>query len=200
MLPALLCLLPLLAEAVDFPPAGFVEVSSEKSPLDAFKVIHFKRDPEDFSSDSQIWLQALKPPFKTQLLFSHNNRASWLISGNEEFIAINHHALSDLGLLHVFAQGKDGAFHKIEKEFGEVARKLMTSQLKLAEEPGFDHEYCYADAWLRDGLLLAHLEGHESGVHFLKEWYFLYDAKGDRFSWDLSRINEGAFGLVKHGN
>ncbi len=186
-----------LLAADDFPPAGFTEMSSGESPRGTFKIIHFKRDPKDFSSESQVWLEALKLEFKTQLLFKHENRAGWLISEDEEFIAINHHAGSGDGLLHLFARGKDGLFREKPKDFREAACKLMTAQLKLKKEPGFDHEYCYADAWLRDGYLLGHLEGNYSGVHFLDEWYFIYDMKSDRFSWDLSKINRGAFQLMK---
>ena len=186
------------AHAQDYPPKGFTKVYADTSPQNTFEIIHFKRDLDDFSSDSQVWLHALKPGFTTQLLFTHNNRASWLVSDDENFIAVNHHAMSDLGLLHVFLRNKEGVFHEVKKNFNEMVSKLMTEQLNLKTEPGFDHIYCYADAWLRDGHLLAHLEGHESGVHFVDGWYFIYDVKNDDFSWDLSKLNQGAFQLVKH--
>ena len=187
------------AGAQDYPPKGFTKVYADNSPQNSFEIVHFKQNPDDFSSDSQVWLHALKPGFKTQLLFTHNNRAAWLVSADENFIAINHHAMSDLGLLHVFSRNKEGVFQEVKKDFYEATSKLMAEQLKLKPQPGFDHIYCYADAWLRDGYLLAHLEGHDSGVHFLDGWYFIYDVKHDDFIWDLSKVNTGAFQLVKPG-
>jgi len=199
---AAICLTSPIFAADVFPPPGFKEMSSEESPKRGFKIIHFKRDPEDFSSDSQIWiqplLQPLKPRFQTQLLFAHCNRAGWLISLDEKFIAINYHAGSTDGLLHVFWLEDDGLFHERQKDLRDVTRKLMTDQLKLKGQPSLDHEYCYADCWLRDGLLLGHLSGHESGVRFLNDWYFIYDVENDRFLWDLSQINQNAFQAVKH--
>jgi hypothetical protein len=79
----------------------------------------------------------------------------------------------------------------------------MVTQLKLKNVPKngpwFSHKYCYADYWLRDGLLLAHLEGDESGIHVLKPWYFIYNARKDRFLLDFSNINQGAFERVNSG-
>ncbi|MCF7734290.1 MAG: hypothetical protein K9N23_21585 [Akkermansiaceae bacterium] len=63
---AMACVLPAMTKADDFPPPGFTEMGSEQSPGGSFKIIHFKRDPNDNSSASQGWLQALKPEFKTQ--------------------------------------------------------------------------------------------------------------------------------------
>lgn len=183
-------LCPGFAYSEEFPPRGFTELYSEESPEATFKIIHFQRDPKDFSSDSQIWLQSLKPECKTQLLFTHNNRASWLISPDDSCIAINHHAMSTDGLLQIFARGKDGVFTRVEKDFREAAFELMAAQLK--SKPDLDHFYCYADTWLRENVLLAHLVGHESGVQSLDPWYFIYDVSKDRFSWDLSDINKDA--------
>ena len=195
---AAVCLFSMAKGADEFPPPGFTELSSDTSPMRSFKIIHYKRDPNDFSSDSQIWLQGLQPEFKTQLLFTHNNRAWWLISDDEDYIAINYHEGSTDGLLHIFVRGKDGIYTEKKKEYRDVAQKLMTTQLKLKKMPDFDHLYCYGTAWLRNGVLLAHLNGHYSGENYLEEWYFLYDVKNDRFSWDLSKVNQGAFSLVKH--
>ena len=194
----LFCLLPLRLAAADFPPPGFKEVNSAESPQGTFKVVHYQRNPEDFSSDSQIWLQASKPEFKTQLLFTHNNSATVLVSPDENLIAINHHVMSGLGGLQLFSRGKDGLYHEREKDLLGAAHKLMLSQLGLAAKTELDHEACFADLWLRDGVLLSHLVGNESGVSELAPWYFVYDVQHDRFSEDLSRLNQGAFRYYRH--
>jgi len=185
------CALPSVTQADDFPPRGFKEMGSEESPAANFKIVHFKRDPGDFASESQLWLQALKPEFKTQLLFTHSNRATWLISPDEGFIALNHHLGSGVGLLHIFVRDQDGLFHEQKKDFFDVTKKLMSTQLK--KEIDLDHMYCMADSWLRDGRLLGHIDGHKSGAYHISGWYFIYDVKKDRFLWDLSEINQGAF-------
>jgi hypothetical protein len=181
--------------ATNEPPPDFTNVYSEQSPNDGFKLICYKRDPKDFSSETQIWLEALKPDFKTQLIFTHWNRAHSLISSDDQYIAINYHVMSDLGEVHVFSRDKTGLFQEIKKDFGEIAHKLVRKE--LGSNIGFDHEYCYADYWLRDGLLLVHFEGHESGTHYLEPWYFIYDVKKDRFVFDLTDINKNAFHTTK---
>ena len=190
----ILCLWQGVAYTQEFPPNDFKEMRSEESPLGTFKIIQYQHDPDDLMSESQIWLQANKPKFKTQLLFTFSNQASWLISPDDNFIAINNHVTSTDGMLYIFVRGQDGLFKEVKKDFREVTHKLMATQLKLKNEPWFSHEYCYADYWLRDGLLLGHLEGSESGAQFLKPWYFIYNVRKDQFSWDLSNINKGAFG------
>lgn len=45
--------------------------------------------------------------------------------------------------------------------------------------------------------MLGHTDGHKSGAYLVSGWYFIYDVKNDRFLWDLSKINQGAFGLMK---
>ncbi|MCX6877481.1 MAG: hypothetical protein NTW21_27280 [Verrucomicrobia bacterium] len=194
---AMTCALPAVTKADDFPPPGFTEMRSELSPGGNFKIVRFNRDPNDYEQGSQLWLQSLKPEFKTQLLFSHLSSVALVISPDENFIAINYHRGSGVGLLHVFSRDKDGWFHEIKKDFLNVTEKLMRTQLKLKQEIDLDHLYCMADSWLRDGLLLGHLDGHKSGAYHVSGWYFIYDVKNDRFLWDLSKINQGTFGLIK---
>lgn len=188
-------ILPSLAFASgDFPPQGFSELSTVASPSGGFSIMHFKQDPNDFSSESQIWVHALKPEFRDQLLFTHYNRSSVLISDDENYIAINHHALSGLGNLIVFKRNEKGGFDKVDKDFLAVAKDMAAKKLKLGDDAfGFDHEYCYADIWLRDGLLLGSLRGDLSGEVWLKEWYFIYDAKHDAITLDLASINKGTY-------
>lgn len=194
---AMTCALPSVTKADDYPPAGFTEMGSGVSPGGNFKIVRFNRDPNDYEKGSQIWLQILKPEFKTQLLFNHFNSVALVISPDENFIAINYHRGSGLGLLHVFSRDKDGLFHEIKKDFPAVTEKLMRTQLQLKKEIDLDHLYCMADSWLREGMLLGHIDGHQSGAYFVSGWYFIYDVKKDRFLWDLSTINQSAFGLMK---
>lgn len=174
-----------------FPPEGFKEMSSEVSANEGFKIIHFKKDPDNYASESQIWVQALKPEFKTQLLFSHNNRSSWNLADDEQGIAINFHQGSTDNLLLVFLRGKDGLFKKVEKDFREEAHKLVQARYKLDKGAlDFDHDNCHAITWLRDGFLLAELDGNLSGEYYLKPWYFIYDTQHDKFLTDLDKINQ----------
>lgn len=180
--------------ANEFPPKGFTELSTLVSPYGSFSVMHFKQDPDDFSSDSQIWIHALKPDFQDQLIFTHNNRSAALISDDENYIAINHHELSGLGNFIVFKRNEKGGFDKVDKDFLALAKDMAIKKLKLEHDAlEFDHEYCYADTWMRDGLLLGHVRGDLSGEAWLKEWYFIYDAKHDVFTWDLAKLNKGTY-------
>ena len=183
-----------LAVAAEFPPKDFTELSSVESASAGFRVIHYKKDANAYDSESQIWVHALKPEFKDQLLFTHNNRSSVLISEDEEYIAINHHELSGLGNLYIFKHNANGGFDEVKLKFLETIKQQVKKRLKLDEtDIGFDHEYCYADYWMRDGLLLGHLEGDLSGEYRLRDWYFIYDVRRNRFVSNLSQVNKGTY-------
>jgi hypothetical protein len=194
---AMACMRPPATMADDYPPAGFTEMGSEVSPGGNFKIVRFNRDPNDYEKGSQIWLQALKPEFKTQFLFAHFNSVALLISPDEKFVAINYHRGSGCGLLHVFSCDKDGLFHEKKRDFLDATEKLMRTHLKLNEDTDFDHSYCMAKSWLRDGMLLGSLSERKGDVYRVVEWYFIYDVKNDRFLWDLSKVNQDAFQLME---
>ena len=194
---AMACLLPSATMAYDYPPAGFTEMGSEASPDGNFKIVRFNRDPNDYAKGSQIWLHALKPEFKTQLLFTHESSVALVISPDEKFIAINYHRGSGCGLLHVFSCDKDGLFHEIKRDFLDSTEKLMRTQLNLKKDTDFDHNYCMAQSWLREGVLLGSLSERKGDVYRVGEWYFIYDVKNDRFLRDLSELNQNAFQLMK---
>lgn len=185
--------LSLAAAADDFPPAGYAEVRSEVSPSGKFKLIHFKKDADDFSSESQVWLQGLKPGYKAQLLFTHDNRCAWLISPDEKFIAINYHDGSCLELLYVFRRDKQGVFHEIKRDFFKLAWDAMAKQFHLKEGFRLDHSYCLGDVWLSEGVLRGYISGLETRVGELSPWFFTYDANKDEFHWDTSDQNLHAF-------
>lgn len=191
------CLLPSATMAGDYPPVGFTEMGSEESPGGNFKIVRFNRDPNDYAKGSQIWLQSLKPEFKTQLLFSHESSVALVISPDEKFIAINYHRGSGCGLLHVFSCDKDGLFHKIKRDFLDSTEKLMRTQLNLKKDIDFDHNYCTAQCWLSEGVLLGSLSERKGDLYRVGEWHFIYDVKKDRFLWDLSELNQNAFQFMK---
>lgn len=184
------------AVSTNSPPAKFKLVYTETSPEESFKLVYYKEDPE-YPSETQIWLEPIKSTseFKKQLLFTHWNRAHSLISDDEQFIALNHHAMSNYGLLHVFIRNKEGLFTEVKKDFHEATRKLIAKDTGSIER--FDHSYVYADCWLRDGLLMAHFVGRESGEHYIDPWYFIYDAKNDKFIMDLKELNKNVFHKVE---
>ena len=187
-------LLCLNAFAGEFPPKGFTAIETIESDSGGFSVIHYKQDPDRFDSESQIWVHALKPEFKDQLLYTHQNRSQELISEDEEYIAINHHELSGLGRLIVFSRNSNGTFDEVKVDFLKVVREQVKQRLKLDDTGvGFDHEYCYADCWLRDGLLLGHLKGDMSGEIDLREWYFIYDVRRSRFVSKINQMNRGVY-------
>jgi len=190
----LFALLPsLIFAAEEYPPKGFTEIWSEESSYGGFSVVHYKneqKDPKDYSSDSQIWVHANKPEFKTQLLLSHSSSSNTLISDDEKYIAINLHECSSLSNLFVFKRNEKGGFDEVKKDFLKSAQNQMIKQYKLEKNLEFGHEYCYADVWMRDGLLLGHISGEYSGGYSVDPWYFIYDVKNDRFIWDLTKINK----------
>ena len=127
------------------------------------------------------------------LLWEGANRASALVSFDGESIAINQHAMSDLGLLFVFTRRGDGSYQKMDVDFEKEALKLFARQQELKEAPAFDHIYCYAETWLTDHQLLGVLSGHESGQHSLDGFWFIFDCSSKRFSFDLREINKTGF-------
>jgi|GEM_PF-3839470 len=180
----------LIFAAEEYPPKGFTEIDSVESSYGGFSVVHYQKDSQDDSDDTQIWVHAIKPEFKTQLLFTHNSSSHTLISDDENYIAINLHECSNLNNLLVFKRNEKGGFDEVNKDFREAVQNQMIKQYKLEKDLKFGHEYCYADVWMRDGLLLGHLSGEYSGGYSVEPWYFIYDVRRDRFVWDLTKINK----------
>jgi hypothetical protein len=192
--PAILLAIGSGVAAKDYPPAGFQIVESQESPRGGFKLIHYKKDPKDFSSESQIWLEPIKSEFKRQHLFTHHNRSYWLIDESDSHIAIGHHEYSSDNLLWLFVREPDGQFRQIQSELRSAALKEMCRKTGVQKtRDDFDHFDCYSEVWLRGGLLLAYIRGdsHTQGF-YLKPWYFIYDADQNKFAWDDFESNKEA--------
>jgi hypothetical protein len=169
-----------------YPPPGFEILKSEESPRGGFKLVHYKKDLEDFSSESQIWMEPLKPEFQRQKLFKHNNRSFWLMDTAESHIAIAHHEFSSDNLLWVFVRQPDGQFRRVEDELRDAGLKEFCAKTHVQKSrDDFDHFDCYPEVWLRGGLLVAYIRGDSHTQRFyLKPWYFIYDADEQKIVWD----------------
>ena len=194
----MMLLLPVIG--ADVSPKGFTQMTSDESSSGSVQVIHYKKDTKAYDSESQIWVHSTKEEFKDQLLFTHYNRSSTLISDEGDYIAINHHELSGLGQLYIFMRNDKGGFEKVKLDFLATIKEQVKKELSLGDNAlGFDHEYCYADRWMRDGLLLGHLRGNLSGETTLEEWYFIYDVRKNHFVSDLKMINKGTYSEKENG-
>ena len=166
------------------PPPGFEFAQSKQSPNSGFKLVQYIKPPRDFTCESQIWLEPLRPKFKRQHLFTFTNRAYSLIDAKETHMAIAHHEYSADNLLWLFVRSSDSLFDRVPHEIRAAALKefsRLTGIHKTRED--FDHFDCYPDAWLENGQL-----------HFyLKRWYFVYDADHDKFVANDFPENRDAF-------
>jgi hypothetical protein len=177
------------------PPKGFESVESKQSGNGSFKLVHYIKPPGDFTCESQIWLEPLKPEFKRQHLFTFTNRAYALIDATETHIAIAHHEYSTDNLLWLFVRGSDGLFHRVPHEIRAAAIKEFSRQTGIHKtRQDFDHFDCYPDAWLENGQLRGYLKGDSHDNHFyLKPWYFIYDADHQKFVTHDFPENKDAF-------
>jgi hypothetical protein len=180
------------------PPPGFVKQDQEYESQTQETIVRVYRDPSEPLGPMQF--RVFRKGSVDQegvLLWEGANRASALVSFDGESIAINQHAMSDLGLLSVFTRREDGSYQKVEVDFQKEALKLFTKQQGLKDEPGFDHIYCYAETWLTDHQLLGVLFGQESGEHVLDGFWFIFDCSRKTFSFDLREINKMGFHKTK---
>ena len=128
-----------------------------------------------------------------QLLWEGENRASPVISFDGEGIIINHHALSDLEELIVFVRRTDGGYDKANVDFQEETLKLLAKQERMKTSPDFDHISCYGETWVNEHALLGSLRGHLSGESYWDSFWFIFDCKTKRFSFDLREINKSVY-------
>jgi hypothetical protein len=149
-------------------PDGFIKQENEYNSETQDTIVRVYRNPSEFLGPMQfrVFGKGISDP-DGLLLWEGGNRASALLSFDGESIAINQHAMSDLGLLFVFTRREDGSYQKIDADFQKEALRLFVQQLGLKEQPSFDHIYCYAETWLNPHQLLGVLSGHESGQHVL---------------------------------
>ena len=156
-------------------PPGFVKQDEEFKSQTQDTIVRVYRDPSDFLGPMQFRVFRKDSPDQDGvLLWEGANRASALVSFDGESIAINQHAMSDLGLLFVFIRRDDGSYRKVDVDFQKETLKLFVKQLGLKEEPAFDHIYCYAETWLTDHQLLGELSGHMSGEYSLDGLWFIF--------------------------
>jgi hypothetical protein len=165
------------------PPTGFEFAQSKQSPKGGFKLVRYVKLPGDFTCESQIWLEPLKPGFKRQHLFTFTNRAYLLIDATESYIAIAHHEYSTDNLLWLFVRRADGLFHRVPQEIREAALREFARQTSIHKKrEDFDHLDCYPDAWLEAGEIRCYLKGDSHDNHFyIQPWYFIYDAEHQKF-------------------
>jgi hypothetical protein len=165
------------------PVQGFEAVESKQSPKGGFKLVHYIKPPGDFTCESQIWLEPLKPEFKRQQLFTFSNRAYPLIDATETHIAIAHHEYSTDNLLWLFVRRPGGLFHRVPQEIREAALREFARQTGIHKtREDFDHLDCYPDAWLEAGQIRCYLKGDSHDNRFyIEPWYFIYDSEQQKF-------------------
>jgi hypothetical protein len=183
------------AVADEPPPRGFDFVASSASPAGGFKLALYTKPPGDFTCESQIWLEPIKPQFRRQLLFTFTNRARALIDSTDSYIAIAHHEDSADNFLWLFVRREDGLFHRVPQELRAAALKEFCQQTHIQKSrDDFFHFDCYPEAWLPDGQIQAHIQGDSNDKSFyLKPWHFIYDAERERFVSHDFPENKDAF-------
>jgi hypothetical protein len=170
------------AEQLQAPP-GFEFAQSKESPKGGFKLVRYVKPPGDFTCESRIWLEPIKPEFKPQQLFTSTNRAYPVIDSTETHIAIAHHVYSTDNLLRLFVRRPGGLFHRVSQELRAAALKEFARQTGIQKtREDFDHLDGYPDAWLEGGQIRYYLKGDSHDNHFyIKPWYFIYDADHGKF-------------------
>jgi len=175
-------------------PDGFKQEDEYKSDTQNTVVRVYRGKPDDWTGPMQFRVfRKENPPADGSLLWEGLNRASALISSDGESIAINHHAMSTDGLLYVFTRQANGSYKKIDIDFRDEALRVFTKQQGLKSEPGFDHLYCHAETWLTENQFLGVLSGHMSGEHALDGFWFIFDCRTKKFSFDFTSINKASF-------
>ncbi len=168
-----------------YPPAGYVRAITEPCVAGHFVLVGYSKEPWDFDTESQLWVEYDDPKIKPQLLFSFLNRAQQYIDDAGDHIAIEHHEGSGDNLLYLFVRGADHRFHRVPQELRAAALQEFNRQAhtKVTRED-FDHFDCYADEWLKGGLLRGYIRGDSQGKKvnsLLAPWYFIYDAEHQKF-------------------
>src|SRR4051812_35367902 len=106
------------------PPPGFVKEDTEFKSDTEDTTIRVYRDSSNPIGQMQfrVFGKGISDP-DGYLLWEGANRASAKLSFNGEGIAINNHAMSDLGQLFVFTRRHDGSYQKIDVDFQKEALK-----------------------------------------------------------------------------
>jgi hypothetical protein len=175
-------------------PRGYKKQDEYKSADQKTVVCIYRGKPFDWTGKLQVRVfQDDSPKLGGYLLWEGENRVTALVSYDGEFIAINHHLMSDTGLLYIFARQSDGTYKKADIDFRDQALLQFSNQQGLKEPPEFDHLYCHAEQWLTNYQFLGVLSGHMSGEHSLDGFWFIYDCRKGVFTFDLASINKKAF-------
>lgn len=185
----------------DSVPAGYKQEDEFKSATEDTVVKAYRGKPYDWTGPLQFRVfRKESPSVDGYLLWKAGfNRASVLISSDGENIAINHHAMSDLGLLYVFTRQMDGTYKQIDVDFQEQASQMFEKSLAPKSGPTFDHSYCYAKTWLTDHQFLGCFSGHESGKCELSGYWFIFDCNTKRFTFNLTDINKNSLHYFHKG-
>ena len=178
-------------------PSGYERAHSEWCEAGHFLLIDYIQPPWDFLKESQIWVEYSDPKLQPQHLFTYTNRAQPYIDDTGDCVAIMHHKGSDTNLLYLFVREKDHRFRRVSQELRSAALREFNRQTRLRKRSkDFEHLDCYPSQWLEEGVLRAYIQGNErtaQGSFVLKPWYFLYDAKRQKFVPHVFPENEDAY-------
>jgi hypothetical protein len=85
-------------------------------------------------------------------------------------------------LMWLFVYKPDGLFHRVPQEMRAAGLEEFCRQTHMSmTRKSFDHFDCYADAWLKDGLIRCYIQGDSPDKSFhLDPWYFIYDSEHER--------------------
>lgn len=184
---SLTLLAPALLHAGDGTPRYYNVSSVDASPLRDMIVEHYRSDQPGFSPVAQqIWLVSTLDPAKRHLLFTHERSASVLFSGDEKWLVINNHILSNKSILLLFRRKADLEYEQVA-DLTEAAWRFFDEQQRRKWKNGFDHSYVEALRWAQSEppTLLLMLNGHADSRNYTSEWYCFYDVQGKVFSTDL---------------
>lgn len=177
--------------AGDGKPRFYSVTVEDLSPKRDLLIEHYRSDAPGFSPvPEQIWLVSTSDPSARRLLFAHERDASVLFSGDEEWLVINDHQLSNESHLLLFRRKGPLDYEQVS-DLTDAAWRYFDQQQHAKAPHGFDHSYVEALRWAENDppTLLLVLDGHLDSRNFTSEWYCLYNVRTGEFSVNFAAHN-----------
>ncbi len=175
--------------------AAVSAIAQQKSPKGDMIVIEERlNDGGAKSSDTRlICLVSARDAGKKELLFTHYRVADVVFSGDEEWLVVNDHRLSNEACALLFNK-KGELDYKMSVDLSDGAWGFFCQQNGFSGT-GFDHSYVDCVQWLEDrpGALLLTLRGHADSRNHVDDWRCIYDTEKQKFflTKNLQKHNEG---------
>ncbi len=191
LLPCLFALMVPVLSSAGGPAADMNLWRTEDSPRKDLIIEHYASD----AGLHEIWLAPRRSPSDRVLLYTHGRRAEVLMSPDEQRLAINDFAGSDISDVHLFRRAQGGGFSEVRQaQIGQKSWRLFSRQRHLAKPPDYHHAYVEAVRWASNSkALLVAIWGYSDGKNYLDQWLCVFDTESLKASLTLTAMNRDAF-------